>query len=85
MRSFFVQARGRRVALELLLVLMICTTSVIFSQSYGMGMTLSKILVPCILGLFFSRFVSTQKWTNIAGWFIEILAAILFYIKMTIN
>ena len=83
MRSFFVQARGRRVALELLLVLMICTTSVIFSQSYGMGMTLSKILVPCILGLFFSRFVSTQKWTNIAGWFIEILAAILFYIKIS--
>ncbi|MBG98615.1 hypothetical protein CL659_05840 [bacterium] len=83
MKYFFVQARGRRAALELLLILMICTTSVIFSQSYGMGMALSKILVPCVLGLLFSRFISTQKWTNIAGWFVEVVAAILFYIKIS--
>jgi len=83
MNRFFVQARNRRLSLEILLIFSILTTSIIFSQSYGLGMSLSRILVPCILGLLFSRFISTTKWAKLAGWLVEICAAVLFYLKIS--
>ena len=83
MNSFFVKARNRRLSLEVLLIFLISTTSVIFSQSYGLGMSLSRILGPCILGLLFSRFISTTKWAKLAGWLVEVCAAILFYLKIS--
>tara|TARA_B100000029_G_scaffold494819_1_gene559066 strand:+ start:2591 stop:4720 length:2130 start_codon:yes stop_codon:yes gene_type:complete len=83
MSRFFVQVRKRRLSIEFLLVFTILITSAIFSQSYGMGMSIPSILGPCVVGLLFSRFVSTTRWANIAGWFVEICAAFLFYIKIS--
>lgn len=73
-----IQARPRRLGLELALVVSVALSMFLFAQSFGIALPITALAATVVAGLTTSRLIAISGWQRFGAWAVEVAAGILF-------